>query len=70
MFCLTLLSAGREGCRGPEKQRLVLQIPAFGFTSRMFMLFFSANSSKCELELLSFSDGIIVGSILEERGFA
>ena len=24
MFCLTLLSAGREGCRGPEKQMLVL----------------------------------------------
>ena len=30
------------------------------------MLFFSANSSKCEVELLSFSDGI-VGSLLEER---
>ena len=68
-FFLTLLLAGRGGCRGPEKQRLVLQLSSFGFTSRMFMLFFSANSSKCEVELLPFSDGI-VGSLLEEWGMA
>ena len=68
-FCLTLLSAGRGGCRGPENQRLVLQLSSFGFTSRMFMLFFSANSSKCDVVLLPFSDGI-VGSLLEEMGMA
>ena len=68
-FFLTWLLAGRGGCRGPEIQRLVLQLSSFGFTSRMFMLFFSANSSKCEVVLLPFSNGI-VGSLLEERGMA